>query len=98
MNLETLERKVLYEGANDGSLGVKEDRLYFINANDECRLYSIDKNGENISLVSQDPYCWAPCIYDDKLIYICSDNYEYVEDIFICNLDGSSKVSISKDY
>ena len=97
INLETLERKVLYEGANDGSLGVKEDRLYFINANDECRLYSIDKNGENISLVSQDPYCWAPCIYDDKLIYICSDNYEYVEDIFICNLDGSSKVSISKD-
>lgn len=99
VNLATLEREVLYDGALDGSLAIKDDRIFFINDNDECRIYSIDKNGENISLVTQDNYSWAPCIYEDKMIYMDGANdYEYVDNIYICNLDGSDKKSLKKEY
>lgn len=78
---------------------VKDDKIYFINANDGGRIYSIDKNGENISPVTQEENCWAPCIFEDKMIYIDgSQDYDFCDDIYICNLDGSDKVSLKKKY
>ena len=48
VNLDTLEYETLYDGVFTWSFGIKDDRLYFINTNDEYRIYSIDKNLEYI--------------------------------------------------
>lgn len=98
VNLETLESTTLYDGADIDGFNAKDDTLFFINANDENRIYSIDKNGDNLSLVAEENHCWAPCIYGDKMIYFDSHNYEYVYDIIICNLDGSNKKSVRNNY
>ena len=71
------------------------DNIYFLNTKDQNRIYKIDKNGENIGIVTQDNYCYAPCIYGDKMIYLDSvKNYEYVNNLYICDLDGSNKKSL----
>ena len=99
VDLKTLESTVLYDGASTFGFNVKDDKLFFINTKDENRIYSIDKNGENISIVTQDSDCWQPLIYGDQMIYMdAADDYEYIADIFICNLDGSDKRSIQKEY
>ena len=98
VNLDSFKSETLYDGADTWGFNIKDDTIYFINANDENRIYSISKEGENISLVTQDDYCWPPCIYGDKMIYIDSHNYEYVDELFICDLDGSNKKSLRKNY
>ena len=98
VDLETLESKTLYDNVSTGGFSIKDNTVYFINTNDECRVYSIDKNGENISLVTQDTYCRNLMIFDNKLLYYCTNNYEYIDDYYICNLDGSDKKSIKKEY
>lgn len=98
VDLKTLETQTLYDGADTMGIAVNEDRVFFINTNDENRLYSIDKNGENISIVAQDDNCWPPCICGDSLVYEDSAaNYEYIDNLFICNLDGSGKALLEND-
>lgn len=97
VNLKTFECQTLYEGVTADGLNIKDDKLFFVNQNDGNRIYSIDKNGENISLVTQDGRCSHLCIYDDKLIYIqWGADYESLKDTYICNLDGSNKKSLLK--
>lgn len=99
IDLETLESKTLYDGVHTGTLAVKDDRLFFSNGNDDGRLYSIDKNGENIGLVSQDDFCQTVCVYDDKLLYLdYTNDWEYVDGIYICNLDGSNKTNLKYEF
>lgn len=97
VDLYTLEATTLYDGASVYGFNAKDDRLYFMNTNDDNRIYSIDKNGNDIKIVTQDTYCGVPLIYNDKLVYLDqSSDYEYANDIVICNLlDGSDKKSLS---
>lgn len=97
LNLEKKEKKVLYKGAGTGALLVHGDQLFFTNGNDKNRLYSISKDGEHISLVTQDENSDASAIFGDELIYYDYDsNFEYIDHIYISKLDGSNKVDISE--
>lgn len=96
MDLSTQEKTVVYDGAYTGVLVASGDNLYFSNANDDYRLYSIGKNGDNINLVTQDDFVQGVSIYGDKIGY-CDWNkdYEYWERIYIANHDGSDKVNLT---
>jgi len=93
-NLKTDDETVLYDGASTDSLFAVGNVLYFVNANDEDRIYSINKNGDNIQLVAQDEECTGIYVKDDKLMYETLDEDYYVSDIYLCGLDGSNKIKI----
>lgn len=97
INISTKEETILYEGVSSAGILLKDDLIYFTNANDENRIYSIGKNGEGIRLVSQDTNCVRLASFDDYLLYTDFDeNDEYIDGIYKCNLDGSDKIMINE--
>ena len=97
IDLKDKQETVLYDGVSTHGIVVGEELVYFINTNDQNRIYSIGKDGKSIKLVSQDTYCTSLAIFGNKLMYTDYDNNkEYVEAIYICEKDGSNKVKISK--
>lgn len=97
IDLNTKEETLLYNGVSTSGIVVSDSAIYFINANDADRIYSIEKNGANVKLISQDTNCSNLAVFDNKLIYLDHDDEkEYVDAIFLCSLDGSNKINISK--
>lgn len=95
INLLTKEETVLYENASTSATLLKDEKLYFINANDENRIYCINKDGTGIKLVSQDTNCSSLATYNDYLLYTDFDsNNEYVDGLYISNMDGSDKINL----
>ena len=97
IDLKTKQETVLYDGVSSGGIVVGESSIYFINTNDENRVYCIGKDGKGIKLISQDTNCGNIAIFNNKIIYIDYDNnYELVDAIYICAQDGSNKIDIIK--
>lgn len=97
INLKTKEEVILYDGVSTHGIVVGTDSIYFINTNDEHRIYSIGKDGSGVKLISQDTNCTNLAIFGNKLMYLDYDNNrEYVDAIYLCSEDGSNKVTISK--
>ena len=97
IDLQTREKTVLYDGVSIdiNSLAALDDELYFINANDECRIYRIDKSGDNINLISQDDYCGNILVFDNQIAYgDWEENYEIFDHYYLTNKDGSDKTDI----
>lgn len=97
INLKTKEEIVLYDGVSTHGIVVGTNSIYFINTNDEHRIYSIGKDGKGVKLISQDTNCTNLAIFGNKLMYLVyDDNREYVDAIYLCSEDGSNKITISK--
>lgn len=94
VDLNSLESTTIYDGASVNGLNVKDNTLYFINGNDEDRLYTIDKDGNNIGIITQDDYVIDPIIIDDTLYYANCDSEFYTEGFVMCKLDGSGKLDL----
>lgn len=98
IDLNTKAETLLYNGVYTSGIAVSNSSIYFINTNDNNRIYSIGKDGENIKLISQDDNCAHIGIFDNKIIYSDFDeNQDLIEAIYVCNLDGSNKIRISKN-
>lgn len=98
IDLSTKKETILYDGVATLGIVVGEKSIYFINTNDENRIYSIAKDGKGLKLVSQDTNCSRLAIFGDKLIYQDYDsNGELVDAIYLCDSDGSDKIRISKN-
>ena len=94
VDLKTLESTTIYDGAADSGLSVKDNTLFFVNCNDEDRLYRIDKDGSNIGIVTQDDYVYHTAIFDDMLYYENRDSENYIDGFVMCKLDGSDTLDL----
>lgn len=98
IDLNTKTETVLYNGVSTSGIIVSDLSIYFTNTNDNDRIYSIGKDGNNIKLISQDTNCAYLSIFDNKIMYLDYDeNKEFIDAIYICNSDGSNKIKISKN-
>lgn len=98
IDLSSKSENVLYDGVSTFGIVVGEKSIYFTNTNDKNRIYSIGKDGKGLKLVSQDTNCSGLAIFGDKLIYQDYDESgEFVDDIYLCESDGSDKIRISKN-
>lgn len=96
INIKTKEETILYNGVHTSGILVNGSRIYFINTNDSDRIYSIDKSGDNIMLISQDTNCAYLYIFKDKLMYHDYDEEKYyIDAVYLCNTDGSNKIKIN---
>lgn len=97
IDLKTKEETVLYDGVSTYGVVAGDSAIYFINTNDENRIYSVGKDGKGVKLVSQDTNCTNLAIFGNKLMYLdYDDSGKYVEAIYLCAEDGSNKITISK--
>lgn len=98
IDLNTKTETILYNGVSTSGIIVSDSLIYFTNTNDNDRIYSIEKDGNNIKLISQDTNCAYLSIFDDKIMYLDYDeNKEFIDAIYLCNSDGSHKIKISKN-
>lgn len=76
-------------------LSVYKNYVYFINSEDNGRIYRMDKDGSNLTQISQDKNCRKPYFCGNKLIYrVYAKKYEYIEKNVICDPDGSNAEKI----
>ena len=64
---------------------------------DSDRLYRINKDGSELTLITQDKNVSAVCLLGDRIKYtkLTSDG-KYVDKMYLCDLDGSGKTELRK--
>lgn len=68
------------------------DNIYFVNKDDENRLYRIDKDGSNLTLITQDTNVAHVQLLNRYIKYSkYTDDYKYIEANYFCEYDGSGK-------
>ncbi len=72
-----------------------KDYIYFTNEEDGARIYRMNKDGSNLTQISQDKNCSKPYFSGNQLIYrVYEKNYKYIEKNVMCDPDGSNAEKI----
>ena len=98
INLKTNTETTIRDGVFTGGINVTDSQIYFVNTNDNNRIYCINKDGTGEKKISNDTDVRYLTMVDNKLLY--SDYNEskgYIDTIYMCNQDGSNKVKINKN-
>ena len=73
------------------------EHIYFVNGDDSDRLYRIDKDGENLTLITQDTNLDFVDLFDNQIKYTkYAKNYQYIDNNYFCDYDGSGKWAFEK--
>ena len=68
------------------------DNIFFVYGDDSDRLYRIDKDGSNLTLITQDTNVSTPQLFNNYIKYTKhTEDYRYIEANYFCNYDGSGK-------
>ena len=71
------------------------DYIYFSNVAYCARIYRMNKDGSNLTQISQDKNCSKPYFSGNQLIYrVYEKNYKYIEKNVMCDPDGSNAEKI----
>jgi len=66
--------------------------IYFVNFEDNDRLYRIKKDGSDLTLITQDANIRYVELLDEKIKYtVCDSEYKYILGNYFCEYDGSNK-------
>ena len=97
IDLKSKETKVLAEEVSVDVLLVEGDKVYFGDPSADNRIKSVDKDGSGSFTVIEDTNVRYLCCQNNKLMYFDFDkNGEYVDHLYICNIDGSKKNRLDK--
>ena len=76
-----------------------EDKIYFVYQDDGNRIYSINKDGSDLTLITQDEDCSELQFVGNLLKYSdlkLNGNTWYTEAILLCDEDGTELVDFGK--
>lgn len=92
-NINTGEETVLYKKVRN--LNTYKNKILFTYDKDDDKLYSIDKNGDNVALVAKESNICNISIFNKKLYYLTIQaNTNYYDRLYKSNINGSSKKTI----
>ncbi len=78
--------------STDSSIVLSNKYIYFINSDDGYRIYRINKDGSNLTLITQDGNIGIVQLFGNSIGYRkYSDDLKYVDGNYFCNYDGSGK-------
>lgn len=87
----TEDKMVANYNAASGMIMTKE-HIYFVFGDDSYRLYRIDKDGNNLTLITQDANIRFVQFVGGEIKYTkYTDDMQYIEGNFFCEQDGSGK-------
>lgn len=79
-----------YEVSN--GVMITYDYIFFVYGDDSDRLYRINKDGSNLTLITQDIHVKYPQLFNNHIKYTaCTEDYKYIRANYFCNYDGSGK-------
>ena len=97
-NIDGTDDIAVTSSADIGVLAMNPTTIYYSDMNDECRLYSYDIVSESVDLISQDDYVDSIALFPNSLSYYnWEKDWKFVENIYICNLDGTNQSEIFKE-
>ena len=79
--------------SNVSMMMLRGDYIYYINQDDDCRIYRCKKDGSNIELVSQDENVKYMQWINDRIVYVRVDENGACEGIYICGPTGYGKIT-----
>ena len=71
------------------------DYLYYINWDDDSRVYRCLKDGSEVEQVTQDSYVYTMQFVKNNLVYVPIEDNAY-KGFYICGLDGSNVIEFTK--
>lgn len=97
IDLTTGETKILAECLPQCNILGVEDRIYFSNSDEDEKVYCVYKDG-GFRRITRDEYVGKIMTYHDLLVYFtyADDDYKDVDKIYICNLDGSTRIELTR--
>lgn len=92
VKLDGTQQEVISDQRVSDSFLLFEDKIYYTNGDDSDRVYCMDKNGGNITLVTQDAYIGRVQLFDGGLKYTqFASDYGSTVGNFFCSMDGGRK-------
>ena len=92
VRIDGTEQEVISDQQVSDSFLLFEDKIYYTNGEDSDRVYCMDKDGSNITLVTQDAYVGRVQIFDGGLKYTqYAEDYGSTVGNYFCSMDGGRK-------
>lgn len=84
---------LIHKDSEAYGFALHEDRLYFINGDDNERIYSINKDGSGLHRITDDRNCTDLQFLDNYLVYVTWTDYgRYIDTIMFCTATTGYKV------
>ena len=96
INLKTFEDVKICDVKDSNTLMLNDNKLYFVNGDDDYRIYRVGIDGKNKELVSHDSV-YSVQTFDDGLLYfqrLEQDGIPYIGSAYVCDFDGGSKYQV----
>lgn len=92
VKLDGTQQEVISDQQVSDSFLLFEDKIYYNCSDDSNRVYCMDKDGGNITLITQDAYVGRVQLFDDGLKYSqYASDYGSTVGNFFCSMDGGRK-------
>ena len=92
VKLDGTQEEMISDQQVSDSFLLFEDKIYYTNGEDSDRVYCMDKDGSNLTLVTQDAYIGRVQIFDGGLKYTqYASDYSSTVGNFFCSADGGRK-------
>lgn len=91
VDLNTGEIMTIGRNAYSIFLLISDDKIFYSDASDGGKIYSINLNGEEVKKISNENNCGEANIWNNRLYYYSHDKEGYVSKIVSSDLDGSNK-------
>ena len=83
-------------GCTVGSFLLRGDYIYYLNLDDNNRVYRCLKDGSERELITQESNIYTIQWVGDLLEYVALDDEGYIDGFYLCNADGSGSVEFCK--
>lgn len=77
---------------------IRDNYIYYVNQDDNDRIYRCLKDGSEIELIVQDANVYSLQWVDNGLAYKVLDENGYVDGVYLCGLDGTNKVEFCRSH
>ena len=94
VNVDGSDNQKIADYQVNGRIAVYNDYIYFTKIDDNYRVYRINKDGSNLTQITQDVNCVSLYFSGDLLFYVSYADEEYIDKAVFCNPDGGNASEI----
>lgn len=74
-----------------GGIMINRHYIFFTDYENDSRVCRIDKDGENLKVLSKQTQCEALCFCDEYLKYTVRDKNGYIQNNYFCDIEGENE-------
>lgn len=97
-NIDGSNEEIIVSSSDVNEMLMNSTTIYYTDENDEYRVYARDIETSSVDLVSQDTFVRNMALFESSIFYYdYADNFEYIDYMYIADLDGTYKNTLFMD-